>query len=143
MKTQVTKENYGEVNDMQKNMMQCENDYLKNFSFHKSGGSCPIRIVGYTLMQSVICNFGKILKEYNLLEMVGDYCVIVRSVEGILGGKGGYEVLINYKCSSTTIWVEKIKGYDVKEQTIVYNYSHRRIISDTLHMYDNDNEKKN
>lgn len=122
-------------------MMQCEqNDYLKDFSFHRFGGSCPIRIDGYTLMQAVICNFRRILKEYNLLEMSGDYCIIVRNVEGILGGKGGYEVLINYKCSSTTIWVKKIKGYDVEEQTIVYDYYHGRIISDTLHMYDNEEE---
>ena len=67
--------------------------------------------------------------------MIGDYHIIVRNADGILGGKGGYEVLITYKYKTTTIWVEKIKDYEVEEQAVVFNYNQQRIITDSLHKY--------
>ena len=67
--------------------------------------------------------------------MIGDYHIIVRNADGILGGKGGYEVFITYKYTTTTIWVEKIKDYEVEEQAVVFNYNQQRILSDSLHKY--------
>lgn len=117
--------------------MQLEevNNSLKDFSFHRNGGACPVRITGYTLMQAVICNFRSVLTNYNMSEMIGDYHIIVRNADGILGGKGGYEVLITYGCKTNTIWVEKVKGYEVEEQSVVFNYNHQQIISDSLHKF--------
>ena len=122
---------------MTQNIMQIEavGNTLKDFSFHRSGGACPVRITGYSLMQAVICNFRAILTDYHLSEMVGEYHIIVRNADGILGGKGGYEVLITYKYKTTTIWVEKIKDYEVEEQAVVFNYNQQRIITDSLHKY--------
>lgn len=122
---------------MIQNIMQLEevNNSLKDFSFHRNGGLCPVRITGYSLMQAVICNFRSILTNYNMVEMIGDYHIIVRNADGILGGKGGYEVLITYRCKTKTIWVEKIKGYEVEEQSVVFNHNHQQIISDSLHKY--------
>lgn len=111
------------------------NNSLKDFSFYRGGGACSVRITGYTLMQAVICNFRSILTDYQMSEMIGDYHIVVRNVPGILGGKGGYEVLISYRCKTETIWVEKIRGYDVEEQSVIFNCNHQLIVSDSLHKY--------